>query len=151
MCQRGTLRLECVGTRVGFLYRLSRQGPPQYDWEQTICDSLPSRPTTIDDLDEALRKHKDTIGDQIGDYLQDSGLFHDNPVRAARENLGSGAEWTMLAGALMGVGGWALDGPLAVPVVGERPDRRVHRLHISADCSCSVDQWCRQRREASMR
>ena len=105
MCQRGTLKVEGVGTRVGFLYRLSRQGPAQYDWERTICDSLPSRPTTIDDLDEALRKHRDAIGDQIGDYLQDSGLFHDNPVRAARENIGSGAEWTMLAGALMGVGG----------------------------------------------
>ena len=104
MCRRGTLRLECVGTRVGFLYRLSQQGFPQYPWEQTICDSLPSRPVTIDALDEALRKHRDAIGDQIGDYLQTSGLFHDNPVRAARENAGSGAEWTMLAGALMGVG-----------------------------------------------
>ena len=104
MCQRGTLRLECVGTRVGFLYRLSPQGPPRYDWERTICDSLPARPTTIDALDDAIRKHRDAIGDQIGDYLQHSGLFHDNPVRAARENLGSGAEWTMLAGALMGVG-----------------------------------------------
>ena len=104
MCRRGTLRLECVGTRVGFLYRLSLQGPPQYDWEQTICDSLPSRPVTLDALNDAIRKHRDVIGDQIGDYLQDSGLFHDNPVRAARENAGSGAEWTMLAGALMGVG-----------------------------------------------
>ena len=27
MCQRGTLRIEAVGTRVGFLYRLSRQAP----------------------------------------------------------------------------------------------------------------------------
>ena len=104
MCQRGTLRLECVGTRVGFLYRLSQQGFPQYPWEQTICDSLPSRPMTIDALDDAIRKHRDAIGDQIGDYLQYSGLFHHNPVRAARENVGSGAEWTMLAGALMGVG-----------------------------------------------
>lgn len=104
MCRRGTLRLECVGTRVGFLYRLSPQGPPQYEWEQTICDSLPHRPMTIDALDEAVRKHRDVIGDQIGDYLQRHGLFHDNPVRAARENVGSGAEWTMLAGALTGVG-----------------------------------------------
>lgn len=104
MCQRGTLRLECVGTRVGFLYGLSRQGLPQYPWEQTICDSLPSRPMTIDALDEVIRRHRDVIGDQIGDYLQHHGLFHDNPVRAARENVGSGAEWTMLAGALMGVG-----------------------------------------------
>ena len=109
MCRRGTLRLECVGTRVGFLYRLSLQGPPQYDWEQTICDSLPSRPMTIDSLDDAIRRHRDVIGDQIGDYLQHSGLFDDNPVRAARENVGSGAEWTMVAGALMGVGAglWA--------------------------------------------
>ena len=27
MCQRGALRIDAVGTRVGFLYRLSRQGP----------------------------------------------------------------------------------------------------------------------------
>ncbi len=105
MCQRGTLKLECVGTRSGFLYRLSPQGPAQHDWEQTICDSLPSRPTTIDELDEAISKHKDAIGDQIGDYLQHRGLFHDNPVRDRRENLGSGAGWAILAGALMGVAG----------------------------------------------
>ena len=104
MCRRGTLRLECVGTRVGFLYRLSQHGPPHYPWEQTICDSLPSRPVTLDAMDGAIRRHRDAIGDQIGDYLQHVGLFHDNPVRAARENVGSGAEWTMLAGALMGVG-----------------------------------------------
>ena len=29
MCHRGTLRIEPVGTRAGFLYRLSRQGPTQ--------------------------------------------------------------------------------------------------------------------------
>ena len=34
MCQRGTLRIEAAGTRVGFLYRLSRQGPTQHDWER---------------------------------------------------------------------------------------------------------------------
>ena len=27
MCQRGTLQIEAVGTKVGFLYRLSQQGP----------------------------------------------------------------------------------------------------------------------------
>ena len=104
MCQRGTLKLECVGTRVGFLYRLSRQGPAQYDWERTICDSLPSRPTTVDALHEGISKREDAIGDQLGEYLQRRGLFHDNPVRVRRENLGDGTEWAMLAGALMGVG-----------------------------------------------
>ena len=104
MCQRGTLRIEAVGTRVGFLYRLSRQGPAQYDWERTICDSLPSRPTTVDALHEGISKRENTIGDQLGEYLQHRGLFHDNPVRVRRENLGDGAEWAMLAGALMGVG-----------------------------------------------
>lgn len=69
MCQRGTLRIEAVGTRVGFLYRLSRQGPTQYDWERTICNSLPSRSTTVDALYDEVEKHKDAIGDQIGDYL----------------------------------------------------------------------------------
>ena len=43
MCQRGTLRIEAVGTRVGFLYRLSRQAPVHYDWEQTICEACPCR------------------------------------------------------------------------------------------------------------
>ena len=109
MCQRGTLRIEAVGTRVGFLYRLSRQGPAQYDWERTICDSLPSRPTTVDALHEGISKHKDAIGDQIGDYLQHRGLFHDNPVRVRRGNADDGIQWAMLAGALMGVGSglWA--------------------------------------------
>ncbi len=104
MCQRGTLRIEAVETRVGFLYRLSRQGPTQHDWERTICDSLPSRFTTIDALHEALSKRRDAIGDQLGEYLQQRGLFHDNPVRVRRENPGDGSEWAMLAAVLMGVG-----------------------------------------------
>ena len=109
MCQRGTLRIEAVGTRVGFLYRLSRQAPPQYDWERTICDSLPWRATTVDALREAIEKRMDAIGDQIGDYLQQRGLFHDNPVRVRRENDDDAIGWGMLAGALMGVGSglWA--------------------------------------------
>ena len=104
MCQRGTLRIEAVGTRVGYLYRLSRQGPTEFEWERTICDTLPSRPTTIDALDDGVSRHRDTIGDQIGDYLQQRGLFDGNPVRARRENEGDAAEWGLLAGALMGAG-----------------------------------------------
>ena len=109
MCQRGALRIDAVGTRVGFLYRLSRQGPAQYDWERTLCDSLPSRPTTVDALREGLDKHNDAIGDQIGDYLQRRGLFHDNPVRVRRENAGDGSDWWLLASILTGVGSglWA--------------------------------------------
>ena len=109
MCQRGTLRIEAVGTRGGFLYRLSRQGHTQHDWERTICDSLPSRPTTIDALDEAISKREDAIGDQIGDYLQQRGLFHDNPVRVRRENSDDGGQWWMVAWILTGVGSglWA--------------------------------------------
>ncbi len=103
MCQRGTLRIEALGTRVGYLYRLSRQGPTEYEWERTICGALPSRPTTIDALDEALDKHRDAIGDQIGYYLQQRGLFDDNPVRVRRENDEDGAGWGLLAGILMGV------------------------------------------------
>ena len=109
MCQRGTLRIEAVGTRVGFLYRLSRQAPVQYDWERTICESMPSRATTVDALHEAIKKREDAIGDQIGDYLHHRGLFHDNPVRVRRENDGDAIAWGMLAGALMGIGSglWA--------------------------------------------
>ena len=111
MCQRGTLRIEAVGTRVGFLYRLSRQAPVQYDWERTICESMPmpSRATTVDALHEAIKKREDAIGGQIGDYLQHRGLFHDNPVRVRRENDDDAIGWGMLAGALMGVGSglWA--------------------------------------------
>ena len=109
MCQRGTLRIEAVVTRGGFLYRLSRQGPAQYDWERTTCDSLPSRATTVDELYDAIRKHEDAIGDQIGDYLQSRGLFHDNPVRVRRENSDDGGLWWMVACILTGVGGgfWA--------------------------------------------
>ncbi len=109
MCQRGTLRIEPVGTRVGFLYRLSRQGLTQYGWERTICDSLPSGPTTIDALDEAIRTREDAIGDQLGDYLQQRGLFDDNPVRVRRQNTDDGGSLWMLACVLTGVGGglWA--------------------------------------------
>ena len=104
MCQRGTLRIEAVGTRVGFLYRLSRQAPVQYEWERTICESMPTRATTVDALYDAMKKREDAIGDQIGDYLQHRGLFHDNPVRTRRDNVDDGIGWGMLAGVLMGVG-----------------------------------------------
>ena len=97
MCQRGTLRIEAVRTRVGFLYRLSRQGPSQYEWERTICNSLLPGPTTIDALRERVDKHADAIGDQIGDYLQQRGLFHDNPVRVRRENSNDETPWDLLA------------------------------------------------------
>ena len=109
MCQRGTLRIEPVGTRVGLLYRLSRQGPTQYEWERTICNSLRPGPTTVDALREATDKHDDAIGDQIGDYLQQRGLFDDNPVRVRRENDDDGGVWTLLPLVLMGVGSgfWA--------------------------------------------
>ena len=67
------------------------------------------RATTVDALHEAINKREDAIGDQIGDYLQHRGLFHDNPVRVRRENFGDAIGWGMLAGALMGVGSglWA--------------------------------------------
>ncbi len=109
MAQRGTLRIEPVATRVGFLYRLSRQGLVEYDWERAISDSLPSRPTTIDALSEAIDEHKDAIGDRIGAYLQQRGLFDDNPVRVRRENSDDGSTWWMLASLLTGVGSgfWA--------------------------------------------
>lgn len=109
MCQRGTLRIEAVGTRVGFLYRLSRQGSTQYEWERTICASLPPRATTIDDLDEAIRERGDVIGDGIGDYLQQRGLFHNNPVRVRRANSDDGSSWWLVASILVGVGSgfWA--------------------------------------------
>ena len=109
MCQRGTLRIEPVRTRAGFLYRLSRQGLTEYEWERTICNILPSGPTTIDALYEAIKEREDAVGDQVGDYLQDRGLFHDNPVRVRRENSGDGSDWWMVASILTGVGGgfWA--------------------------------------------
>ena len=109
MCQRGTLRIEAVGTRGGFIYRLSRLGLTEYDWERTIGDSLPSRATTVDELHEAMKKREDAIGDQIGDYLQHRGLFHDNPVRVRRENSDDGGTLWMVAWILTGVGSglWA--------------------------------------------
>ena len=70
---------------------------------------MPSRATAVDALHEAIKKREDAIGDQIGDYLQHHGLFHDNPVRVRRENPYDGSEWGMMACALMGVGSglWA--------------------------------------------
>ena len=109
MCQRRTLRIEAVGTRVGFLYRLSRRGLTHYGWERTICDSLPSRFTTVDALHEAIKKSEDAVGDQIGDYLRQRGLFDDNPVRVRREKSDDGSDWWMVASILTGIGSgfWA--------------------------------------------
>ena len=104
MCQRGTLQFQCVGTRSGFLYWLSQQGPMQFEWEQLICDSLPSRPATVQALRDGIGEHKDAIGDQLGEYLQGRGLFHDNPIRVRRERFADGLGLATLAGALMGVG-----------------------------------------------
>ena len=104
MCQRGALRFECVGTRSGFLYRLSQQGPAQFQWERLIFDSLPSRPTTVKALRDLMDGHKDAIGDQLGEYMQRQGLFYDNPIRIRRERLADGFGGALLAGALMGVG-----------------------------------------------
>ena len=44
MCQRGTLQFECVGTGSIYKYRLSKQGPAQFDWEQLICNRFASEP-----------------------------------------------------------------------------------------------------------
>ena len=104
MCQRGALQFQCVGTRSGFLYRLSQQEPAQFEWEQLICDSLPSRPTSVQALRDLMDGHKEAIGDQLGEYLQHQGLFHDNPIRIRRERLADGLGWATLAAALMGVG-----------------------------------------------
>lgn len=109
MCQRGTLRIEAVETKVGFLYRLSRQAPEQYEWERTICSSLPPGPTSVDALDEEIRKHEEVIGDQIGEYLQRRGFFDDNPLRVRREDNDDGGLWWMFACILTGTGSgfWA--------------------------------------------
>lgn len=104
MCQRGDLRIEAVGTRDGYRYRLSETGRPKFDWEQLIFDSLPTRPTTVQDLYHRMDHHSDDIGDRLGEYLQSRGLFHDNPVRFKEEHFGDGVGLAMLAGALMGIG-----------------------------------------------
>ena len=104
MCQRGTLQFECVGTGSGYRYRLSKQGPAQFDWEQLICNRLPPRPTTVQELHDGISEREDVIGSQLGQYLQGRGLFDDNPIRVMREHGGDGFELEVLAGALMGVG-----------------------------------------------
>ena len=105
MCQRGTLRFECVGTGSGYRYWLSKQGPAQFDWEQLICNRLPSRPTTVQELRDRISERADVVGFQLGKHLQDRGLFDDNPMRVMREHGGDGFELQALAGALIGVGG----------------------------------------------
>ena len=105
MCQRGTLQFDCVGTGSGYRYRLSKQGPAQFDWEQLICNRLPPRPTTVQELHDGISEREDVIGSQLGKYLQGRGLFDDNPIRVMREHGGDGFELEVLAGALMGVGG----------------------------------------------
>ena len=104
MCQRGALQFECVETGGGYRYLLSRNGAAQFDWEWLIFDNLPSRPTTVQALHDAISEHEDAIGDRVGDYLQRQGLFRDNPIREWREKNGEGTGWALLAGILMGVG-----------------------------------------------
>ena len=105
MCQRGALQFECVGTKRDYRYRLSQQGPAQFDWERLIYDSLPTHPTTVQALHARLNEHEVAIGDQLGEYLQRRGLFRDNPIRVMREQFTDGFGLSLLAGALMGVGG----------------------------------------------
>ena len=88
MCQRGTQRIEAVSTRGGFLYRLSRQYPAQFDWERVICNILPSGPTTVQALYDRLKEHDGAIGDKMGEFLHQEGLFDDKPVRVRRKNRG---------------------------------------------------------------
>ena len=105
MCQRGTLQFECVRTGGGYRYRLSKQGPAQFDWEQVICNRLPAIPTTVQELRDRISEREDVIGSQLGKHLQDRGLFHDNPMRVMREHVSDGFELELLAGILFGVGG----------------------------------------------
>ena len=104
MCQRGTLRIEVAGTRSGYRYRLSQQDPPKFEWERSICDSLPTRSTTVRELRDRMNDHSDIIGDRLGEYLQGRGFFHDNPVRVRREHFSDGLGFATLSGVLMGVG-----------------------------------------------
>ena len=105
MCERGTLGLECSRTGSGFLYRLFRRGPPQYDWERLICDNLPAGHWPVEKLYDRLKQCEDAIGDMLGEHLSHQGYFDDNPVRVRKENLGDADWWRILAGALIGVGG----------------------------------------------
>ena len=105
MCQRGTLKIECVRTGSSYRYRLSKQGPALFDWEQLICNRLPARPTTIQELHDVIIEREDIIGDQLGKYLQGRGLFNDNPMRVMRKHGSDGFELEALAGILIGVGG----------------------------------------------
>ena len=105
MCQRGTLQLECVGAEGGYRYRLSKKGSAQFDWEHLICNRLPARPTTIQELHDVINEREDVIGDQLGKYLQDRGFFDDNAMRVMRKHGSDGFELGALAGILIGVGG----------------------------------------------
>lgn len=105
MCERGTLGLECSRTRSGYLYRLFRRGPPQYDWERLICDNLPAGHGTVERLYERFKQHEGAIGDMLGEHLRHQGFFDDNPVRVREENFGDAGWWRILVGALMGAGG----------------------------------------------
>ena len=105
MCERGTLGLECIRTRSGFLYRLFRRGPPQYDWERLICDNLPAGHWPAEKLYDRLKQHEGAIGDMLGENLRHQGIFDDNPVRVREEDFGDAGWWRILVGALMGAGG----------------------------------------------
>ena len=66
---------------------------------------MPSRPTTVQELRDGITEREDVIGSQLGKYLQDRGLFDDNPMRVMRQHGADGFELEVLAMVLMGVGG----------------------------------------------
>ena len=90
MCQRGTLQItgvrgECDGREGSdgerkYLYRLVPADDPPWNWERTLCTVILGRNVTVDELSGRLELKRLLIGEQLGEFLQQRGLFDKNPV-----------------------------------------------------------------------
>ena len=90
MCQRGTLQISGVrgecndskgSNREGkYTYRLVPADDPLWEWERTLLTVIPGGNVTVGYLSRRLELRRSFIGEQLGEFLWQRGLFDRNPV-----------------------------------------------------------------------
>ena len=106
MCQSGVLRItfEVKGSRYGlrrereYDVKWSLGSRSKLDWENTVYESMKRN-----EFDPNSDQLKETVGRQLGEYLQNRGLFDGNPMSVARwVYMLWGMGTVLFAGALIG-------------------------------------------------
>ena len=118
MCQRGTLQIsgvrgECDGREGSdgegkYIYRLVPTDDPLWEWERMLCTVIPRGNVTVGELSRRLELKSSVIGEQLGEFLRQRGLFDKNPV--STPNLVWTDRMTSLGTTLMVIGfvAWAV-------------------------------------------